>query len=83
MAGLSEKTCVPCRGGTPPLSPEASHALAAQVDGWSVVNNHHIEKTFTFEDFKGALAFTNKVGAIAEDAALRARIDELLTHEGV
>jgi len=67
MAGLSEKNCVPCKGGVPPLGPDATKALAAQIDGWSVVNNHHIEKTFKFPDFKRALEFTNSIGAIAEE----------------
>jgi 4a-hydroxytetrahydrobiopterin dehydratase len=64
---LSEKTCVPCRGGVPPLGEQEIRPLAAQVDGWSVVENHHIEKEFTFRDFKEALDFVNRVGAIAEE----------------
>ena len=65
--GLSQKDCVPCRGGVPPLNSEQIQPLAAQVKNWSVVNNHHIEKEFKFPDFKTALAFTNKVGNIAEE----------------
>ena len=67
MAGLSEQTCVPCRGGVPPLTPDESQRLLSQVDGWSVVDNHHIEKERTFADFKTALNFVNAVGAIAEE----------------
>ncbi len=63
---LSQKTCIPCRGGVPPLTADEIKPLAAEVSGWSVVNNHHVEKEFKFPDFKDALAFTNKVGAIAE-----------------
>jgi 4a-hydroxytetrahydrobiopterin dehydratase len=59
--GLAEKTCVPCRGGVPPLTAEEIRPLAAQVDHWNVINNHHIEKEFRFPEF------TNKVGAIAEE----------------
>ncbi len=40
--------------------------MAAQVDHWTVSNDHHIEKEFEFPDFKTALAFVNKVGEIAE-----------------
>ena len=40
--------------------------LAAQVDHWTVTRDHHIEKDFAFPDFKTALEFVNKVGAIAE-----------------
>ena len=64
--GLSQKDCVPCRGGVPPLTPEQIQPLSAQVDNWVVVNNHHIEKEFKFPDFKTALAFTNSVGSVAE-----------------
>ena len=65
--GLSQQTCVPCRGGVPPLTADEIRPLAAQVPGWSVVENHHIEKEFSFPDFKDALAFVNKAGAIAEE----------------
>jgi 4a-hydroxytetrahydrobiopterin dehydratase len=41
--------------------------LSAEVKDWNVVNNHHIEREFKFPDFKTALAFTNKVGGIAEE----------------
>jgi len=67
--GLSEKTCVPCRGGVPPLTADQIRPLSAEVNDWNVVNNHHIEREFKFKDFKTALDFTNKVGAIAEDQA--------------
>ena len=65
--GLSEKTCVPCRGGVPPLTAEQIRPLAGQVDDWNIVNNHHIEKELKFPDFKTALDFVNKVGRIAEE----------------
>ena len=65
--GLSEKTCVPCRGGVPPLSGDQIQPLSAEVKDWNVVNNHHIEREFKFPDFKTALAFANKVGGIAEE----------------
>ena len=65
--GLAEKTCVPCRGGVPPLTPDQIRPLSAQVDNWTVVNNHHIEKDFKFPDFKTALQFTVRIGVIAEE----------------
>jgi 4a-hydroxytetrahydrobiopterin dehydratase len=63
---LAEKHCVPCRGGVPPLKGEELSKLTAQVPGWHVVDEHHLEKQFTFPDFKTALDFVNKAGAIAE-----------------
>ncbi len=66
MSELASKTCVPCRGGVPPLTGVELTKLAGQVSGWNVVREHHIEKTFTFPDFLQALAFTNKIGEMAE-----------------
>lgn len=65
--GLSEKTCVPCRGGIPPLGADEIRPLAAEINDWSVVQNHHLERQFQFPDFKEALAFVNVVGALAEE----------------
>ncbi len=65
--GLSEKNCVPCRGGVPPLTTAEIRPLATQVESWSVVDNHHLAKEFKFNDFTDALSFVNRVGAIAEE----------------
>ncbi|MBI4457017.1 MAG: 4a-hydroxytetrahydrobiopterin dehydratase [Acidobacteria bacterium] len=67
MNRLAEKKCVPCRGGVPPLTPEQIKPLQQQVSGWEVVENHHLKKQFKFPDFKQALDFANRVGAIAEE----------------
>ena len=66
MSDLAAKNCVPCRGGVPPLKGAELQGFAKQVNGWNVVNEHHLEKTFTFPDFVKALAFVDKVGAMAE-----------------
>ena len=34
--------------------------------GWRVANEHHLEKEYTFPDFREALEFTNRVGEMAE-----------------
>jgi 4a-hydroxytetrahydrobiopterin dehydratase len=65
---LAAKTCVPCRGGVPPLQGEELQKLLAQLgNDWTVVEDHHLHKDYAFDDFAGALAFTNRVGAIAEE----------------
>ena len=64
--GLSEKECIPCRGGVPPLEPEAVANYLKQLDGWSVVENHHLTKSYKLSDFKEALALVNQIGALAE-----------------
>lgn len=66
MTELSSKTCVPCRGGVPPLKGEELQKLAKQVPEWNVIDGHHITRTFAFPDFRQALDFVNKVGELAE-----------------
>lgn len=67
MSSLATKSCVPCRGGVPPLQGPALKTLLAQLGGdWKLVNDHHLEKSYTFDNFKDALAFTNRVAAVAE-----------------
>ncbi|MGA7919386.1 MAG: 4a-hydroxytetrahydrobiopterin dehydratase [Candidatus Acidiferrales bacterium] len=67
MSDLASKNCVPCRGGVPPLAGGELEVLSKQVPQWKVVDGHHIVRDFTFPDFAQALAFVNKVGAIAEE----------------
>jgi 4a-hydroxytetrahydrobiopterin dehydratase len=66
MSDLASKTCVPCKGGVPPLGGKELEGLAKQVPLWKVMNGHHIVRMFTFPDFRQALTFVNKVGEIAE-----------------
>lgn len=63
---LAEKRCVPCRGGVPPLEGAELDRLIQQVPGWEAVKGHHLVKTVSFPDFRSALDFVNRVGAVAE-----------------
>lgn len=64
---LSEKNCVPCRGGVPPLKGESLKELhRALGESWKVIDEHHLEKDYLFKNFREALDFTNKMGEIAE-----------------
>ena len=65
---LAAGSCVPCRGGVPPLTATEVDSLLAELgpDGWRAVDGHHLEKEYTFDDFRTALAFVNRVGEIAE-----------------
>jgi 4a-hydroxytetrahydrobiopterin dehydratase len=67
MSELAAKTCVPCRGGVPALRGAELDALRRQVPGWEVVNEHHLHRAFKFPDFRQALGFVNRVGALAEE----------------
>ena len=70
MSNLADKTCVPCKGGVPPLKgnelAEMHHQLPDYAH-WNIVNQHHLVRAYTFPDFKSALAFVNRVGALAEE----------------
>jgi 4a-hydroxytetrahydrobiopterin dehydratase len=67
MSSLADKTCVPCRGEVPPLKGAALEKLRREVPDWQIVDEHHLTRTFKFPDFKSALDFVNRVGAIAEE----------------
>lgn len=66
MSKLAEKHCVPCRGGVLPLKGLELSPFAEQLPDWTIVEEHHITRTFRFPDFKTALDFVNRVGAVAE-----------------
>jgi 4a-hydroxytetrahydrobiopterin dehydratase len=67
MPELADKTCVPCRGGVEPFKGQAIAALKSQIPRWTVVDEHHLTRAFTFQNFQEALDFVNRVGAVAEE----------------
>ena len=67
MTELADKKCIPCRGDTPPLKGEELKTLHRNVPGWTVSHEHELHREFRFPDFKQALDFVNRVGAIAEE----------------
>lgn len=68
MAELAKKKCIPCMGGVPPLKGKELKKLHDELgNGWQLVNEHHIEKEYSFNTFKEALAFTNRIGGLAEE----------------
>lgn len=71
MDKLSSGKCVPCEGGVEPLMGEKleqyKHQLDSECSNWELTDPKHLQKTFKFPDFKTALEFVNKVGAIAEE----------------
>ena len=67
MTDLASKQCVPCRGGVPRLAGAKLKALAKELGhDWRIVDGHHLEKEYAFPNFRDALAFTNRVGKLAE-----------------
>lgn len=64
---LADKQCVPCRGGVPPLKGKDLTALHNNIPQWSIIGEHHLMREYGFPDFKQALAFVDRVGALAEE----------------
>ena len=66
MKNLLERTCVPCRGGIPPLRGDHIRELLAELDGWEVVDEQHLRKFYKFKNFREAFAFVGRVSEVAE-----------------
>ncbi len=65
---LKQEYCEPCSLGTPPLEGEALDTLYKEIDSdWELVEGKKITHKYKFKNFKEALEFVNKVGAIAEN----------------
>lgn len=65
---LAREKCVPCRGGVPPLEGQELRDLEQQLPPrWRVVEGHHLARDYAFPDFVTALAFANRIGAVAEE----------------
>lgn len=64
---LTHQKCVPCEGGTKPMTMDEAKPYLEEVKDWEVADAKKIRRKFKFKDFKEALAFVNRVGAIAEE----------------
>jgi 4a-hydroxytetrahydrobiopterin dehydratase len=52
----------------PPLASQRIAELLGQLEpGWESVRDHHLRKTYKLRDFKSALAFIDRIGAMAEE----------------
>jgi len=68
-SSLADRSCVPCKGGIPPLKGEILREYQNQLAGdWKVVDEQRLEKTYKFKNFRQALDFTIQVGELAEKA---------------
>lgn len=65
---LTQKTCVPCQGGIPPLTRAEAEGYMSQVPGWTLSESaDRIEARFEFADFRAANDFVDRVGNLAEE----------------
>lgn len=70
MTELAKGHCEPCSKGAPKVTDAEAAELSREVPEWSireVDGEKRLERVFAFPDFAAALAFTNRVGAIAEE----------------
>ena len=70
MSGLSTERCLVCRPDSPRVSEAEMATLRREIPGWNVVEREGIarlERVFRSPNFVEALAFTNRVGALAEE----------------
>ena len=65
--GLEKRHCVPCHAGAGLMNVKQIEGYMRGLHGWQVVEGHHLTKTFLFQNFKSALDFATKIGALAEE----------------
>ncbi|RXE87182.1 4a-hydroxytetrahydrobiopterin dehydratase [Pseudoalteromonas sp. A757] len=70
MSDLSAQKCEACRADAPKVSDEELAVLIKQIPDWVPEVRDDImqlERVYKFKNFKQAIAFTNKVGDMAEE----------------
>src|SRR3978361_2407194 len=67
---LADKTCTPCRGGIPPLTPNEAEDYRAQAPEWVLQDDAtRIERSYKFKNFAAAFTFVCQDGELAETEA--------------
>ena len=69
MSQLSEMKCEACQVGAPKVSDEELAELMRDIPDWTPVvidGVMQLQREYKFKNFKLALAFTNKLGDLAE-----------------
>ena len=69
METLTQMTCVACRRDAPQVTEEEIADLRPQIPDWELIEVEgvkRLQRVFRFGDFAEALAFTNRVGEVAE-----------------
>lgn len=66
---LKQERCVACRPDSPRVTEQEKQELFPQIPEWRIIERdgeQRLERLYRFKDFAQALAFTNRVGALAE-----------------
>jgi 4a-hydroxytetrahydrobiopterin dehydratase len=69
MAELAQMHCTPVKAGSPRLNAREIAGLMPGLPGWKTSGSKgvlRLEKSYQFKDFSQALAFTDRVGQLAE-----------------
>ena len=65
---IEQKSCVPCKGGVPPLNSDQIETYRTETPGWRVIDdNKRLQRRFEFKDFSSSLNFVNLIGNLAEN----------------
>lgn len=70
MTDLAEQQCEACEPDSPTVSAEERKEFHAQVPDWDIVEIRgmpQLQRTFTVPDFAEAMAFSDEIGALAEE----------------
>jgi len=70
MSQLAEQEFISDKDQIKKLDPQAVENLLEKIPEWKVVSEegvNRLERTYSFDDFQGALDFVNQVGEIAEE----------------
>ena len=69
MFDLSKQSCEACRADAPKISEEDLQLMMPNIPDWGVIEVDgvmQLSREFGFKNFAQAMAFTNRVGEIAE-----------------
>ena len=68
MSELLSKRCIPCEAGVEPLMRPAAEKLLKEVRDWQLSGDtKKLSKVYKFVNFAEAMAFANKIAALAEE----------------
>ena len=69
MSSLTTQSCEACRADAPKITEDEKQNLLGEIPDWQVTElngEEQLKRVFKFRNFAEALAFTNKVGDLAE-----------------
>lgn len=66
MSDLAQRRCKPCEDGSALKGEELKRLFAQLHYGWTMPNEHHLEREYRFKDFREALEFVNRLGEEAD-----------------